>query len=119
MPSIYQNLRVWQKSIGLVTDIYELTKKFPKDEIYGMTSQMRRCAVSIASNIAEGSQRSSKKDFSHFLQIAKSSAAEPETQLIISHNLKYITKIEKEENIEKVIDIRRMLSGLIAKLRKK
>ena len=117
--SIYQNLRVWQNAIELVTCIYQLTKKFPKDEIYGLVSQMRRCAVSIPSNIAEGSQRSSKKDFAHFLEMAKSSAAELETQLIIANNLQYISETEKKDNIEKVIDIRKMLSGLIAKLRKK
>lgn len=87
MKSGYKDLIVWQKAIKLVILIYDLTKAFPQNEIYGITSQMRRSSVSIPSNIAEGSKRRTKKDFEHFLSIALGSAAELETQLIISENL--------------------------------
>jgi four helix bundle protein len=85
----YENLIVWQKSMDLVIAIYTLTGKFPKEEIYGLTSQMRRAAVSIPSNIAEGSRRSSRKDFRNFLLNAYGSGAELETQIRIARRLAY------------------------------
>src|SRR3989344_5311138 len=84
----YKELIVWQKSVELVEHIYHLTKKFPKEEVYGLVSQMRRASVSIPSNIAEGRLRRSKKDFIQFLQIAFGSGAELETQIIISKKSK-------------------------------
>lgn len=86
----YKDLIVWQKAIELVKLIYLVTASFPKSEIFGLTSQMRRCSVSIASNIAEGSKRRTKKDFNQFLLIAYGSGAELETQLLISTELKFI-----------------------------
>ena len=83
----YQDLEVWKKSIELVKSIYILTHNFPEDEKYGLTSQIRRAVVSIPSNIAEGSARTTTKDFSHFLAISLGSVAELETQLIIWKNL--------------------------------
>ncbi len=80
----YKNLIVWQKSMDLVLLIYSLTKKFPEEEIYGLTSQMKRAEVSVPSNIAEGSRRSSKKDFRNFLLNAYGSGAELETQIKIA-----------------------------------
>ena len=85
----YENLIVWQKSMDLVIAIYTLTGKFPKEEIYGLISQMRRAAVSIPSNIAEGSRRSSRKDFRNFLLNAYGSGAELETQIKIARRLSY------------------------------
>lgn len=85
----YENLIVWQKSMNLVTAIYELTSQFPKEEVFGLTSQMRRAAVSISSNIAEGSRRGSRKDFRNFLLMAYGSGAELETQVKISKRLAY------------------------------
>ncbi|KKT48073.1 MAG: S23 ribosomal protein [Parcubacteria group bacterium GW2011_GWC2_44_17] len=85
----YENLIVWQKSMDLVIAIYTVTGKFPKEEIYGLTSQMRRAAVSIPSNIAEGSRRSSRKDFRNFLLNAFGSGAELETQIRIARRLVY------------------------------
>ncbi|MFA6183761.1 MAG: four helix bundle protein [Parcubacteria group bacterium] len=79
----YRDLIVWQKAMELVTEIYKLTDKFPKEEIYGIVSQMRRCAISIPSNIAEGRRRDGKKDFRRFLIIAYGSGAELETQIEI------------------------------------
>lgn len=83
----YKDLIVWQKSIDLVYEVYALTRKFPKDELYGLTSQMRRAAVSIPSNITEGYRRQAIGEYHQFLYIANASASELETQLIISKNL--------------------------------
>lgn len=83
----YKDLIVWQKSISLVKKIYIITKEFDKSELYGLTSQMRRCSVSIPSNIVEGSRRNSLNDYIRFLNIANGSAAELETQIIIAQEL--------------------------------
>src|SRR3989338_8192059 len=85
----YENLIVWQKSMDLVVVVYKLTGKFPKEELYGLTSQMRRSSVSIPSNIAEGSRRGSRKDFRNFLLIAYGSGAELETQIKIAKKLAF------------------------------
>ncbi len=90
---------------------------FPKEEIYGLTSQIKRCAVSIPSNIAEGSQRSTKKDFSNFSRIAQGSCAELETQLMLARRLNFIKQLDLlQKSMENLIEIRKMLSGLIKKL---
>lgn len=86
----FKELKVWQKSIKLVTNTYLKTQSFPKEEIYGLTSQIRRCAISIPSNIAEGCGRKTDKDFNNFLGISLGSAFEFETQLIICKNLNLI-----------------------------
>lgn len=86
----FKELKVWQKAIVLATNTYLKTQSFPKEEIYGLTSQIRRCAVSIPSNIAEGCGRKTNKDFSSFLGISLGSAFEFETQLIICKNLEFI-----------------------------
>ena len=113
MISTHRNLDVWKKSIDFVTTIYKTTESFPKSEIYGLTSQIRRSAVSIPSNIAEGATRKSKIEFKQFLYIALSSAAELETQLIIANNLNYINVHEFESVLEKLYAISRMTQGLI------
>ena len=106
----HRDLDVWKKSIGLVREIYVLTKKFPPDELYGLTSQMRRAAVSVPSNIAEGAARGSSKEFSRFLSISLGSLAEMETQLLIAENLNYLPPdISVSLEIEQ---IRKMLHGL-------
>ncbi|KKT21359.1 MAG: S23 ribosomal protein family protein [Parcubacteria group bacterium GW2011_GWB1_43_8] len=89
MINSYKDLIVWQRAIELVVEIYKLTDKFPKSEIYGLVSQMRRSAVSIPSNIAEGRRRGTKKDYRNFLVIAYGSGAELETQIIISKKLSF------------------------------
>ena len=109
----HKDLDVWIYGIEFVTELYQDTAKFPKEEIYGLTSQMRRAAVSIPSNIAEGAARNHKTEFRQFLYISLSSAAELETQLIISERLSYITKFQKEKLIEKLNTISKMLQGLI------
>jgi four helix bundle protein len=112
----FKELLVWQKSIDFVTEIYRTTEAFPKDEIYGLTSQIRRAAVSIPSNIAEGNSRRSKPDYVQFLKISRGSCAEVETQLIISKNLKFLNENEHLKVNEKIIEISKMLNGLINSL---
>jgi len=112
----FQDLRIWQIGIEVVKDIYILTKKFPKEELYGLTSQVRRSAVSIPSNIAEGFRRYHNKEYKQFLYIALGSCAELETQIIIAKELDYITDTDKTELIEKIKYICRMTVKLINKL---
>ena len=113
----HKNLDVWQNSVELVTEIYMLTNAFPENEKFGLTNQIRRSAVSIPSNIAEGAGRHSKKEFSRFLNIAQGSATELETQLIISKNLNFIDYEQYENKIEKLTSIMKMLSGLVRSLK--
>jgi len=112
----FQDLRIWQIGIEVVKDIYVLTKKFPKEELYGLTSQMRRSAISIPSNIAEGFRRYHNKEYKQFLYIALGSCAELETQIIIANELDYINETNKTELIEKIKYICRMTVKLINKL---
>ena len=112
----FQDLRIWQTGIEVVKDIYILTKKFPKEELYGLTSQMRRSAVSIPSNIAEGFRRYHNKEYKQFLYIALGSCAELETQIIIANELDYINETNTTEFIEKIKYICRMTTKLIQKL---
>lgn len=112
MNSGYKNLIVWQKSLVLTTKIYEATKKFPRDEVFGLSSQMKRSAVSIPSNIAEGSRRITKKDKNNFYSIAFGSASELETQIEISFNLKFIKKEEYQDLISLLVEILKMLNKL-------
>lgn len=115
--SNHKELEAWKKSIEFVSEIYELTKDFPKEEIYGLTNQIRRCAVSIPSNIAEGSARQSDKEFIQFLYVAMGSLVELETQLIIAKNLSYIKTID--QHIDKTGHVRKLLIGLIKYLKNK
>lgn len=115
--SNHKELEIWKKSIEFVSEIYEITKKFPKEEIYGLTNQIRRCAISIPSNIAEGSARQSDKEFIQFLYVAMGSLVELETQLIIAKNLDYIKEIDIYT--EKIELIRKLTVGLIKYLENK
>jgi four helix bundle protein len=113
----HKDLEVWKNSIKLITMIYSITRNFPKEELYGLTNQMRRCSVSIASNIAEGAARNSKKEFIQFLHIARGSLAELETQVIVSQNLNYLPSetlilLETEMKI-----VGGQLSGLLRSLK--
>jgi len=112
----FKDLKIWQKGIEIVSDIYILTKKFPKEELYGLTSQIRRSAISVPSNIAEGFRRYHNKEYKQFLYIALGSCAELETQITIAKNLKYITEDKEKELIEKLDHLCRMTSNLIKKL---
>lgn len=112
----YRDLIVWQKSMKLVTEIYKVTKSFPSEELYSLTNQLRRCAVSIPSNIAEGYGRRSTLDYKRFLQIAVSSIFELQTQIEIASNLKYLSSelFGNLSNTAKEIEL--MLLSLINKL---
>lgn len=87
----YKELEIWKEGIDMAKVVYQITKNFPKDEIYGLTSQLKRCAISVPSNIAEGSGRDSDKDFNHFIAISTGSSYELETQLILARELGYIS----------------------------
>jgi four helix bundle protein len=108
----FRDLKVWNLAIDLTTLIYALSADFPKSEIYGLSSQMRRAAVSIASNIAEGSARGTKKDFKQFVMIARGSTCELQTQLLIAGRLGFASEQTVEELIGKANEIASMLSGL-------
>jgi four helix bundle protein len=109
----HKDLDAWKNSIDLVTDIYKTTKDFPKDEQFGITSQIRRSAISIPSNIAEGAGRKHNKEFIQFLYIAIGSLSELETQLIILCNINLITKEELEDFNQKIKTIANQIQGLI------
>ncbi len=109
----YKDLTIWQKSIHFAVDVIKLTKSFPKDEIYGLTSQIRRAVVSIPSNIAEGNERNSKKEFNQFLHVALGSAAELSTQLSIAKELQYIEQSTFTEIESRLLEIQKMIHGLI------
>jgi len=115
----YRDLLVWQKSMSLVPQIYQMTKTFPKEESYGLVSQIRRCAVSIPSNIAEGYGRRSTDDYLRFLQIAISSLYELQTQIEIALNLGYLSKSNFEKAYESSREVERMLSSLTKRIKEK
>jgi four helix bundle protein len=110
----HKDLNVWKEAMSLAKDVYSLTRNFPKEEMYGLVSQMRRAAVSIPSNIAEGAARNSHKEFIQFLYTSLGSLAELETQLLLSRDLGFVKNSEIDEDIER---IRKMLFGLIKHLR--
>ncbi len=114
--SSYRDLVAWQKSMDLVVSVYQLTEVFPKEDVFGLTSQMRRAAVSLPSNIAEGRYRGTRKDFAHFLRIAFASGAELETQLEISSRLSRISLIEYERMSNQLGEVMKMLNVMISKL---
>ena len=113
----YRDLIVWQKSMNLVTLLYQLTKQFPDDEKFGLTSQIKRSSVSIPSNIAEGYGRSSRKEYVRFLEIARGSLYEFQTQLEIATNLNFIDIVATKEIFELGIEVEKMLNSLIKKLK--
>jgi four helix bundle protein len=115
----HKKLDVWQESVTLATYIYQITEKFPKTEIYGLTSQMRRAAVSIPSNVAEGAARASLKEFSQFLNIAGGSLSELDTQIEIAHKLLFLTDDQKQEINIKIESISGKLAGLINHVKRK
>jgi four helix bundle protein len=112
----HKDLDVWNEAMKLAKETYLLTSNFPKEELYSLVSQIRRSAVSIPSNIAEGAARNSNKEFTQFLYISLSSLAELETQLLLSKELGFIRDVKPVENMER---IRKMLIGLIKHLKDK
>lgn len=112
----HTELIVWKKGIELVTLVYNMSMSFPDSEKFGLSSQMRRCSVSIPSNIAEGFARKGNAEFQYFLRVAYGSTAELETQLIISKNLGFTSELDFVKVNEQLIEIRKMLNALIKKL---
>ena len=111
----YKDLIVWQKAMDLVEMVYQVTKSFPKEELYGLTSQVRRAAISIPSNIAEGHARNSTAEYKNFLSIARGSLAEVETQLLIARRLGYINAEKLDQLISLQMEVNKMTNALINK----
>lgn len=114
----YKDLVVWQKSYSLVLEIYSVTKKFPKEEQFCLVNQMRRAAVSLPSNLAEGNTRRGMKEHIQFFRIAAGSLSELETQVMLSKDLKYLSESDFHKIQESVQEIHKMLSRLIASISK-
>ena len=113
----YSDLIAWQKAVKLVTEIYRVSKRFPSEELFGLTSQLRRAAISIPSNIAEGQGRLGRKEFLHFLGNARGSLGEVETQIIIARNLDYLSEAEINDIMELSAEAGRILNGLLSSLK--
>ena len=112
----YQELIVWQKAMEVAQKIYLIVKKLPKEEMFALSDQMRRAAVSIPSNIAEGQERNSQKEFVQFLKIAQGSRAELETQLLICVQVKYLTEQEIQSAMNMLLEIRKMINAMTRQL---
>ena len=112
----FKKLEIWSKSMNIVTEIYQITNTFPSQERFGLISQMQRSAVSIPTNIAEGSAKTSNKDFARFLEMSIGSSFELETELIVSYNLKYIDLVIYNNLLSKISEIQKMIYGFKNKL---
>lgn len=113
----FRQLKVWEKSHQLALAVYKATKEFPKEELYGLTSQIRRSSMSIPTNIAEGCGRFTDADFARFLQMAMGSASETEYQLILARDLDFLSKDPYEKLHNEVEEVKRMLASLLKTLR--
>ena len=112
--STYRDLEVWKKAVYLAKMIYEVTEEFPTRELYGISGQLRRSAVSVASNIAEGQARDGKKEFIYFLKVALGSLAELETQLIIGKEIGFLTEDKLDILIDLIYEVAKMIKGLMS-----
>ena len=113
----FKNLKIWQKGIDLVVDTYTKIEHFPKEELFGLSSQIKRSAISIPSNIAEGSGRGTDKDFNRFLDVALGSSFELETQLIIANRLKFLNDTDYSSLTEQLDEEQKMIIGLQKKIK--
>jgi four helix bundle protein len=113
----FKKLKVWQQAHDLTLKVYKITMNFPKEELFGLTSQIRRSCSSIAANIAEGCGRGGDADFSRFLQMAMGSASELEYHLLLSMKLNYLNQSDYEDLNNQIIDVKRMLATLIKRLK--
>jgi four helix bundle protein len=113
----YRKLQIWQKAHQITLKVYKLTKSFPADERFGLISQMQRCAVSIPSNIAEGSARGSDADFARFIAIAMGSGAELDYQLLLAHELGYVSEEAHQTTTQELNDLRRMMNAFYRRLK--
>jgi len=113
----FKDLRVWQRSMKLAEILYKITRRFPKEELYGITAQIRKAAVSVPSNISEGFARGHRGEYKQFLYVALGSCAEITTQLILAARLEFISQTEADTTLNEADEISRMLMGLIKKIR--
>jgi four helix bundle protein len=113
----FRELKVWEKAHQLTLAVYQATTAFPKEELYGLTSQMRRSAASIPTNIAEGCGRGSDDDFRRLLQLAMGSASELECQLLLAHDLGYFDAAERDRLCSAAVEVKRMLAAFITKIK--
>ncbi len=118
MSASYKDLVAWQQGMELVELIYEISAKWPKSELYGLVSQVRRAAVSVVSNIAEGQGRNSRGEFLQFLGNARGSLLETETQILVAERLKYVNAEESQRVVDKIDRVSRLLYGLMQSLKK-
>jgi len=114
MPGSYRDLVAWRMAMLLVREVYGATQAFPNNELYGLTSQLRRAAISVPSNIAEGQARYSRREFHHFLNNARGSLAEVETQIMLANDLGYLCQKDLNALLLKASELGRILNGLIA-----
>lgn len=119
MGQSYRELIAWQRSIDVVTEVYRVTESFPRREIYGLTAQIRRAAVSVPSNIAEGQARHSQKEFMRFLSTARGSLAEVQTQLLIAQNLSYIDTEKAETLHHQTVNVCQLINALYAAIERR
>jgi four helix bundle protein len=119
MAQNYKDLIAWQKAMDLVNVLYDVTEAFPKHEIYSLTNQMRRAAVSVPSNIAEGQAHYSNREFRHFLRHSRGSLAELETQVLIAQRRNYLSELQAAQLLKRTDEVNRILSGLINSLKEK
>jgi len=115
----YRELTAWQKAMDLAVAVYEQTRTFPREEAYGLTSQLRRAAVSVPSNIAEGQGRHTTKDFIRFLGVARGSLQEAQTQVILAKRLGYISEVQEARLLDQCAGVARLLYGLTNALKRK
>ncbi len=113
----FKKLNIWVNAMSLVKDVYLLTSNFPKEEKFGLISQINRCSISIPSNIAEGSSRSSNKEFSHFIKIALGSLFELETQIILSSDFKMINDQDSNIILDKITTLQKMINGFLTTIK--
>lgn len=116
MSGTFRDLKAWQRALELALSLYQLTTRFPREELYGLTSQIRRAAVSVVSNIAEGKGRASDKDLLRFLGNTKGSLFELETQIELAQRLSYISKQQAQHEIDQITQTGKLVSGLIRAL---
>ena len=117
MGQSYRQLIAWQKSMDFVMDVYKVTKAFPRDELYGLATQLRRAAVAVPTNIADGQARFSPNEFFYFLGRARGALVEVETQLLIAQNLNYYTAEQGQHLLDRAAEVGKILNGLIASIR--
>jgi four helix bundle protein len=113
----FRNLKVWERAHALTLDVYQSSKSFPREEMYGLTSQMRRASASIGANIAEGSCRRGDVDFARFLQMAAGSASELEYHLLLARDLQLLQTLDFERLSGQAVEVKRMLASLMQRLR--